>query len=112
MFAMLPALVRYPLSWLWPKRQLALEILALRHQITVLTRRTHKPKFRLGDRLIWILLKRCCAHWKRALMILQPETVIGWHRAGFRVFWRWKSRRRMGRPDSALFLRILTWHRV
>jgi len=88
------------LSWLRPKHQLALEILALRHQITVLRRQTHKPKLRLGDRLIWILLQRCWADWKRALLILQPETVIGWQRGGLRVFWRWKSRPRMGRPGK------------
>ena len=82
MFAIVAVLLRYPLSWLRPKHELALEILALRHQITVLTRQTHKPKLRLGDRLIWVMLQRCWADWKRVLMILQPETVIGWQRAG------------------------------
>jgi len=104
MFVIVAALLRYPLSWLRPKHQLALEVLALRHQITVLKRQTHKPKLRPGDRFIWILLPRCWPDWESALMIFQPETVIGWHRAGFRMFWRWKSRPRGGRPrkDSAL----------
>jgi len=100
MFETLWMVLVCPLSWLRPKHQLALEILALRHQITVLRRQTHKPKLRLGDRLIWILLQRCWADWKRALLILQPETVIGWQRGGLRVFWRWKSRRRLGRPGT------------
>jgi len=100
MFAIVAALLRYPLSWLRPKHQLALEILALRHQITVLKRQTHKPKLRPGDRFIWIMLQRSWPDWKSALMIFQPETVIGWHRAGFRIFWRWKSRHRMGRPGK------------
>ncbi len=100
MFASVAALLRYPLSWLRPKHQLALEILALRHQITVLKRQTYKPKLRPGDRFIWIMLQRCWPDWESALMIFQPETVIGWHRAGFRMFWRWKSRPRGGRPGK------------
>jgi putative transposase len=99
MFAIVSALLRYPLSWLRLKHELALELLALRHQITVLKRQTHKPKLSPGDRLVWILLQKCWADWKSALMILQPETVIGWQRV-FRIFWRWKSRHRMGRPGK------------
>ena len=100
MFAMVSALWRYSFSWLRPKHELALEILALRHQISVLKRQTHKPKLRPADRFIWILLRRCWPGWKAALMIFQPETVIGWQRAGFRIFWRWKSRHRTGRPGK------------
>ena len=100
MFAILSALLCYPLSWLRSKHQLALEVIALRHQITVLRRQTRKPKLRPGDRFIWTLLKRGWPDWKTALMIFQPETVIGWQRAGFRIFWRWKSRHPMGRPGK------------
>ncbi|MGO8930347.1 MAG: integrase core domain-containing protein [Limisphaerales bacterium] len=100
MFAIVSALMHYPLSWFRPKHQLALEVLALRHQITVLSRQTHKPKLRPGDRFIWVVLKRCWPDWRTALMIFQPETVIGWQRAGLRIFWRWKSRHRMGRPGK------------
>jgi len=97
---MVSALWRYSFSWLRPKHELALEILALRHQISVLKRQTHKPKLRPADRFIWILLRRCWPSWKAALMIFQPETVIGWQRAGFRMFWRWMSRHRTGRPGK------------
>jgi len=97
---MVSALLSYPLSWLRSKHQLALEVLALRHQIIVLQRQTHKPKLRPGDRFFWIMVKRCWPGWRTALMILQPETVIGWQRAGFRIFWRWKSRRRSRRPGK------------
>ena len=100
MFAIVAALLRYLLSWLRPKHQLALEVLALRHQLTVLKRQIHKPKLRPSDRLIWITLKRLWPGWRGALMIFRPETVIGWQRAGFRLFWRWKSRRRIGRPGK------------
>ena len=51
--------------------------------------------------MVWIMLKRCWPDWKGALMIFQPETVIGWQRAGIRFIWRWKSRHRMGRPGKA-----------
>jgi putative transposase len=81
MFAIVAALPRYLLSWLRPKHQLALEVLALRHQLTVLKRQTRKPKLRPGDRLLWITLKRFWPGWKGALMIFRPETVIGWQRA-------------------------------
>ena len=98
MFARVALLLHYPLSWLRPKHQLALEILALRDQITVLNRQHHQPKLRPADRLIWIILKKFWPGWKSALMIFRPETVIRWQRAGFRLLWRWKSRPRMGAP--------------
>jgi len=49
-----------------------------------------------GDLFIWVLLKRCWPDWKTVLMIFQPETVIGWQRTSLRIFWRWKSRHRIG----------------
>src|SRR5260370_41028436 len=100
MFSIISALLGFLLSWFRPKHQLALEVLALRHQITVLKRQTRKPRFHLGDRFLWVLLKRYWPDWKTALMIFQPETVIGWQRTGFRIFWRWKSRHRIGRPGK------------
>jgi len=104
MFAIVSALLSYPLSWFRPKHQLALEVLALRHQILVLKRQTPRPKLRRSDRCLWVMLRQVWPGWKTPLMIFQPETVIGWQRAGFRRFWRWKSRPRRGRPgkDPAL----------
>ena len=104
MFAIVSALLRCLLSWLRPKHELALENLALRHQIAVLHRKVHKPRLQGKDRLFWVVLKRWWPNWRAALILFQPETVIGWQRAGFRMFWRWKSRRRGGRPrkDAAL----------
>jgi transposase InsO family protein len=76
------------------------EILALRHQLNVLQRRSAKrPIFSNFDRLIFVLLYRVAPNILDALKIVQPETVVRWHRAGFRLFWRWKSRRRAGRPQ-------------
>ena len=104
MFAIVSALLRYLLSWLRPKHELALENLAFRHQIAVLNRRANKPRLQGKDRLFWVVLKRWWPNWRVALIIFQPETVIGWQRDGFRMFWRWKSRQRGGRPrkDAAL----------
>jgi len=82
MFAIISVLLRYPLSWLRPKQQLALENLALRHQIAVLNRQAPKPRLQGTDRLFWVVLKGWWPNWRAALMIFQPETVIDWQRAG------------------------------
>ena len=71
-----------------------MEVLALRHQITVLKRRRLKPKLCPWDRCLWMMLKRVWPNWRTSLMIFRPETIIGWQRAGWRMFWRWKSRQR------------------
>jgi len=79
---------------------LQLENLALRQQIGVLQRSAAKrPKLAPGDRLFWIVLSQLWRDWRSALAIVQPETVISWHRAGFRRFWTWMVRRgQPGRP--------------
>src|SRR4030088_975582 len=77
---------------------LVFENLALRHQLAVLKRQARKPKFRCADRLLWVVLRRIWSDWQQALQLFQPQTIIGWHRLGFRLFWRWKSRTRPGRP--------------
>src|SRR6202051_3203455 len=81
------------------RASLAAEILVLRHQINILRR--HSPKrqtFSAMDRLIFAGLYRLAPTVLNALAIVKPETVIKWHRAGFRSYWHWKSRRRGGRP--------------
>ena len=79
---------------------LELENLALRHQIGVLQRSARKrPRLTSVDRLLWVSLSRVWSGWRSALAIVQPETVIAWHRAGFRLFWTWKVQRgQPGRP--------------
>src|SRR5213075_3007154 len=81
------------------RASLGLENLALRHQIGVLHRSAGKrPKLTAGDRLL-ISLSRLWRDWRSALAIVKPETVLAWHRAGFRLFWTWKVRRgQPGRP--------------
>ncbi|EAQ33669.1 Integrase core domain containing protein [Nitrobacter sp. Nb-311A] len=84
------------------------EILVLRQQINVLRRtRSRRPIFILIDRLILGGVCRLFPKIYDALAIVRPETVIRWHRAGFRSYWRWKSRRRCGRPTVPLEIRRL-----
>jgi putative transposase len=79
---------------------LELENLALRHQIGILQRSARRrPKLTPADRLLWVGLSRIWRDWRSALAIVKPETVVAWHRAGFRRFWTWKVRRgQPGRP--------------
>ena len=85
----------------------ALEVLALRQQVAVLQRKRPRPLLNAGDRLFWTTLRRFWPRWSAVLLIVKPETVIGWHRAGFRLFWRWRSRVRGGRPRITQELRDL-----
>ena len=85
----------------------ALEVLALRQQVAVLKRKRPRPKLNSLDRLFWKTLRRCWSRWTDVLVIVKPETVIGWHRAGFRLYWRWRSRRRVGRPKITDEIRVL-----
>jgi len=87
---------------------LHLEILALRHQLNVLER-SRRPRLRLtaGDRLLWVWFSRIWTEWRAALVLVQPDTVVAWHRRGFRLFWAWKSRHRTGRPTIPADIRVL-----
>jgi putative transposase len=76
----------------------ALEVLALRQQVAVLKRKRPRPVLNSWDRLFWTTLRHLWSRWSDVLVIVKPETVISWHRAGFRLYWRWRSRRRGGRP--------------
>lgn len=79
------------------QRDLALENLVLRQQLAVLKQSSRRPQLTDADRSFWALISRIWQGWRSALHIVQPETVIRWHRQGFRYYWRWKSRGR-GRP--------------
>jgi len=85
----------------------ALEILALRQQIAVLKRQRPRPPLHAGDRLFWTTLRRLWPGWANVLLIVKPDTVVAWHRAGFRLYWRWRSRLRGGRPRITQELRDL-----
>src|SRR6266550_7186383 len=91
------------------RANMQIEILALRHQLAVLQRRTNKrASLRTVDRLLWVLLSRLWAQWRSSLVIVKPETVIAWQRKGFRLYWRWKSRAgKSGRPCVSREIREL-----
>src|SRR5215831_8298825 len=87
---------------------LHLENLELRHQLGVLHRSVKRPKLNPADRLLWAWLSQVWNDWRSALIIVKPDTVIAWHRKGFRLFWTGKVRRgHPGRPAVANDVREL-----
>jgi putative transposase len=81
------------------RASLVLENLALRQQLAIYQRNQKHPRLRAGDRVFWVLLRRLWSGWERALIVVRPETVIAWHRQGFKLLWRRRSRdRHRGRP--------------
>ncbi len=85
----------------------AMEVLALRQQVVVLKRKRPRPTLNSWDRLIWTTLRHLWSHWSDVLVIVKPETVVAWHRAGFRLYWRWRSRPRRGRARITEEVRTL-----
>ena len=96
-------------SVLRSRTALQVEILALPHQIGVLRRSAKpRPKLTVLDRMFWAWLSGVWADWRSALVIVKPETVIAWHRKGFRLFWTWKvTHGRAGRPTVSPEVRDL-----
>ncbi len=80
------------------KADLIAENALLRQQLSVLHRQVHKPSFSHSDRLCLILFASRVQNWKESILIFKPDTLLRWHRQGFRVFWKFKSRNRGGRP--------------
>lgn len=96
------------------RRSLLLEILALRQQLAVLKAKHPHPRLTPSDRFFWIVLRKYWVGWKKALVIVQSETVVRWHRAGFKCYWAWLSRRRRrrGRPPTPSEVRDLIFRMV
>ena len=84
----------------------ALEVLALRQQVAVLNRKRPRPRLNSVDRLFWTTLRQLWSRWTDVLLLVKPDTVVGWHRAGFRFYWRWRSRPRGGRPKITEEIRV------
>jgi putative transposase len=90
------------------RANLQLEILALRHQLGVLQRQKKRATLRASDRLLWVVLSRLWKQWREVLLIVKPETVVAWHRKGFRLYWHWKSKAgKSGRPSVSREIREL-----
>ena len=83
------------------RRRLLLENLLLRQQLVVLKRRQARPKLSPFEKLFWVLACRFCTDWKKSLLVVTPETVVRWHRAGFRLYWSLisKARKQVGRKN-------------
>ena len=80
------------------RRDLIVENAVLRHQLGILRRRCQRSRLHLQDRLRLLLGARLLEHWRAAILVVQPDTLIRWHRAGFRLFWRRRSRPHKASP--------------
>jgi putative transposase len=102
------------LRLLQSRRDLLLENLVLRQQLAALRRHSRKPRIRTADKLFWILIRRLWNGWQKSLAIVTPETVVRWHRKGFRLYWAWLSRQRSrgGRKPTSKDLRALIFRMV
>src|SRR5215471_13555523 len=96
------------------RQSLVLENLALRQQLAVLRRRHPRPSLGNFDRLFWVVARRLWSGWKQSLILVSPETVVRWHRAGFRLYWKWVSRASgpIGRRPASQEVRDLIFRMV
>jgi putative transposase len=104
--ALVLAIITYIRALFVTRHWLAFEAAALRQQLAVLKRKQPRPRISRVDRLFWTTLRRVYSRWADTLIIVKPETVVSWHRAGFRLFWRWRSRQ-PGRPKVSGEIREL-----
>src|SRR5208282_2372294 len=96
------------------RRSLLLENLALRQQLAVLKRRHPRPRLELLDKLFWVAVRRFWSRWPQSLIAVTPETVVRWHRGGFRLYWKLLSRvrRPIGRRQTSKEVRQLIFRMV
>jgi len=96
------------------RQDLLVENLALRQQLSVFKRRNRRPRLAVLDKLFWILARRFWSDWKKSLLVVAPETVARWHRAGFRMYWSMisKIRQRVGRRRISRDVRDLIFRMV
>jgi len=108
MFAILYALGMLIVDLFKSRSRLEAENLFLRHQLNVALRRApHRLQLRGSDRALLVLMVRLWPRLLDTVQVVEPETILRWHRAGFKAFWRWKSRNRAGRPKIDRGLRDL-----
>jgi len=114
MFRILLPLVTTIFRCLHARRTLLLENLVLRQQLAVLKRKHTRPRLRAFDKIFWVLALRFWSGWKQALIVVSPETVVGWHRTGFKLYWRAISRARrvIGRKRISKEVRNLIFRMV
>jgi putative transposase len=83
------------------KSELIAENMFLRQQLIVLERQVTRPQLMQRDRQILVLLASRIQGWREALMVVKPDTLLSWHRRGFKLYWRRKSQKKMGRPPTS-----------
>ena len=113
MFLSLRHVIGWMVSGLGSRRDLILENLALRQQLLSLHARRPRHRFSVRHKLFWVLLRRLWSGWKTPLLLVTPRTVVDWHRAGFRLYWKWLSKARqvggrtpVGKEIRALIFRM------
>ena len=89
------------------RHDLVVENLLLRHQLQVALRSRPRPHFKTRDRFFWLVVRWLFPAWRRHLVLVRPETVLRWHRRGWRLYWRWRSGRHLGRPRLSPEIREL-----
>jgi hypothetical protein len=90
--------LRFVLAFFRGRGEQAIVELALRQQLATYAQARPRPKLTSLDRTFWVALHRLWPRWKEVLVIVKPETVVRWHRKGFRLYWRALSQRGPGRP--------------
>jgi hypothetical protein len=104
----LPVLVGLLTDSTRSRDQLIAENALLRQQLIVASRKVKRPVFKPHERGLMVLLARIVRGWRDAVLLVKPETILRWHREGFRFFWKWKSRRRKpAEPKIATELIVL-----
>ena len=104
----------WPRSVFCAREDLILENLALRQQLLALHAQRPRRRLNSSHKLFWVVLRRLWARWKEPLILATPRTVVGWHRAGFRLYWKWLSRARSrgGRKPVSKEIRALVFQMV
>src|ERR1700693_478428 len=117
MFSAIFILLRQILGWFVSafssREDLILENLALRQQLLALHAKRPRHRLTALNKLFWVVLRRLWAGWKKPLIVVTPRTVVGWHQAGFRLYWKWLSRtQRGGRESGSNEIRVLIFRMV
>jgi putative transposase len=114
MFSLVQVILASVFRFFRMRRSLLLENLVLRQQLAVLKRKHPRPRLALFDKLFWVLMRRFWSEWKQALIIVAPDTVVRWHRAGFALYWRAISKvnRVIGRKRISKEVRDLIFRMV
>ena len=108
MLAIVSLLGTYVANLFKSGRRLEAENLFLRHQLNIVVRRApQRPRLRGSDRALLVWMSRVWSSLLGLARVVQPDTIVRWHRAGFRAYWRWKSRSQPGRPKFEPELREL-----